>query len=126
MVKRYFPFALFAAVYAVLLAPKIALALQGVPDVPPDAVATALTSGMVGPMVGGAIVLCSWLLARYRNGVPLLDQLKHARDLLLPKLPAALASGGGLLMIGAHWTSALSVALTALFMSAGMSKKAPQ
>jgi len=88
-------------------------------------IADALTSGMLYPTVGACLVLLSWLAARIRHGVPLVDQLKHSGALLLAALPMALSAGGVALLAGMEPMKAASLAIAALMMSAGLSAPKP-
>lgn len=54
-------------------------------------IANAITSGMLGPATGGALVLVSWIAAKLKDGIPLKDQLRTA----LPTLRAAVAAAAG-------------------------------
>lgn len=88
-------------------------------------IAEALTSGMLYPTVGAILVLLSWLVARIRHGVPVLEQLKHAGLALFGALPMALSAGGAALLAGLDWRKALALTLTSMMMAAGLTAPKP-
>ncbi len=78
-------------------------------------IANALTSGMLGPMVGSVLVLVTWIAAKYQDGVPLAEQWRA----MLPTLRGALIGAAGtaapLLIAGRPWMESLVAGLTVAF-----------
>ena len=119
--KQPFRIVLFLATLLLSLfaMPVVALAQE------PGAVADALTSGIVGPAIGAAMVLVAWIVARIKHGIPVLEQLKSALDGMVPFLPPSLLAGGGALMAGGTWKVAGAVTLGALLTASNLAKAPP-
>lgn len=86
-----------------------------------DQIASALTSGLAGPMIGALLVIGVWLWSKLKDGQPLGEQVCHLLKSIKPFAIPAIAAGGLWLM--AHpdgWAQALSVTIGSLLTAAGL------
>lgn len=74
----------------------------------------ALTSGLLYPTVGGALVLLSWLWGYYRDGVPLRQQAVDAWETTRGPLVTALGVGASAAVAGEGWITSVALGLTSL------------
>ena len=77
-------------------------------------ISEALTSGMLAPSIGAALVIIVWLASKVRHGVPLRDQMKSAAASAWPALLPAGATTGIALMVGTPYLAAVGSGLTVL------------
>ena len=82
-------------------------------------ISTALTSTLIGPALGAALVILAWLVALLREGVPIRAQLEHARGQLRPVALPALGAVGIALLAGEPWRVAIATGVSAGLVAAG-------
>lgn len=91
----------------------------------PESISNALTSGLLAPSIGGALVVAAWLASKIKYGNPIGAQLKASLLSAVPALIPAFAAAGVSLMAELPPVVAVANGLTVLLTLTNFRSPAP-